>query len=65
MSMTIATTAVPKTKHTASCRNTALLVVKIWLCILALVRVVVCRRLALALVGGRGLLLVFLRHVDM
>lgn len=62
--MTIAIGAVPGTRHTASCRNTALLVLKIWLCILALIRVIAHGRLALALVGGRGLLLVVLRHVD-
>jgi hypothetical protein len=60
--------AVPPAKHTCGCRNSALLVLAIDLAILAVLRVLVGvtvdGRLALALVGGRGLLLVVLRHVD-
>lgn len=54
--------AVARAKHTARCRG-ALLVLAICLGVLVLLCVAVdC--LALALLGGRGLLLVFLRHGD-
>lgn len=49
-------------KHTASRRHAALLIVGVGLCILALVGVVGSWRLALALVGSRGLLVVVLGH---
>jgi hypothetical protein len=51
-------------KHTASGRHAALLVVEIRLCILALVHIGGDGRLALALVGSRGLLVVVLGHGD-
>jgi hypothetical protein len=58
----IAMAAVPQAKHTARCRNAALLVLRIWLGVLALLCIAGNRCLALALLGGRGLLLVVLRH---
>lgn len=49
-------------KHTASGCHAALLVLEIRLCILALVCIIGGWRLALALVGSRGLLVVVLGH---
>ena len=59
----IAMIAMMPARHTASRRNTALLIFRVHLCVLVLFRIAVdC--LGLALFGGCGLLLlVFLRHV--